>query len=262
MILELVFLAFVKFSCAFEGFVVRGDKAQIEYFAHSVFLSIRDFGGAYVCGSSILNQKILLTAAHCFESCSASNVNAFVGNAHKSRGLKYRVSSFKIHENYDEDEIKNDIGLAVLERPLALGDNVKRVAILKSPPNKKLAIVAGWGLIDEEDGVRSSWLHSSNQKVWTLSECRRVLPGIPTGSLCAGDTTETSYASEGDSGSALIINDYIQVGLVSFKRPDTTRGLVVYSNVSYFYNWIKLEQAIWRIHSLPHMVLHANDYAL
>ncbi|CAH4012602.1 unnamed protein product [Pieris brassicae] len=196
MIFELIFLAFVKFSCAFEGFVVGGDKAQIEYFAHSVFLSIRDVDGAYICGSSILNQKILLSAAHCFESCTVSNIYAFVGNAHKSKGIKYRVSTYKIHESYDEDHVTNDIGLAVLQKPLTLGDNAKRVAIVKSPPIKKLAIVAGWGLIDEEDGVRSNWLHSSNQRLWTLSECRRVLPGIPAGSLCAGDTTEESYASE------------------------------------------------------------------
>lgn len=43
--------------------------------------------------------------------------------------------------------------------------------------------------------------------------------------------------SRGDSGSALIINKYVQIGIVSYKTADYS--LVVYTNVSYFYNWIK-----------------------
>ncbi|CAK1544233.1 unnamed protein product [Leptosia nina] len=228
-------------SNAMEPFVVGGNRAAIEYFAHSVFLSIRDYQGSYICGSSILNQKVLLSAAHCFETCiSPGNIFAFVGNAHKSRGRKYQVSNFKIHENYDSNEVKNDIGLAILRVSLTLGASAKRVSIIPHPPAIKLGKVAGWGLIDETGGVRSSWLHSSTQRLWTLNKCREILPGIPNGCLCAGDTSEQSYASEGDSGSALVINGYIQVGLVSFKRPDTSRGLVVYTNVSHFYHWIRM----------------------
>ncbi|CAG4943733.1 unnamed protein product [Colias eurytheme] len=224
-----------------EPFVVNGDRAAIEYYAHSVFLSIRDYQGAYICGSSILNQKVLISAAHCFESCkNPGNVNAFVGNANRGKGKKYKVADFIIHELYDSHEVSNDIALAVLRVPLSLDKYVKRVSILKRPPPKKMAAVAGWGLIDEYNSIKSTWLHSTEQKVWTLAECRKVLPGIPKGCMCAGDTNENRYASEGDSGSALVINDFIQVGIVSFKRPETTRGLVVYTNVSYFYSWIKI----------------------
>ncbi|KAJ8726596.1 hypothetical protein PYW07_001294 [Mythimna separata] len=43
----------------------------------------------------------------------------------------------------------------------------------------------------------------------------------------------------GDSGSALVVRGYIQIGLVSYKMPDVSRSLVVYTNTGYFYDWIK-----------------------
>ncbi|PZC81238.1 hypothetical protein B5X24_HaOG213339 [Helicoverpa armigera] len=58
------------------------------------------------------------------------------------------------------------------------------------------------------------------------------------GTLCAQNRNLNSYASRGDSGSALVVRGYIQIGIVSYKVPKISRSLVVYTDTGYFYDWI------------------------
>lgn len=138
----------------FEGYVVDGDIAEIKEFPHAAFLYIECDEEpnvmSYSCGSSILNQAILLTAAHCLENCAvdSTTVTAFVGDKGKMRGSPYISYIFKIHEDYDTIRICNDIGLVRLEKPLRLGKAVRRVSLRRNPPYDKPAKIAGWGIVD------------------------------------------------------------------------------------------------------------------
>lgn len=42
----------------------------------------------------------------------------------------------------------------------------------------------------------------------------------------------------GDSGSALIVRRYIQIGLVSYKKPHISKSDIVYTDIGYYYDWI------------------------
>lgn len=42
----------------------------------------------------------------------------------------------------------------------------------------------------------------------------------------------------GDSGSALVVRGYLQIGIVSHKISDVSASLIVYTDVPYYYNWI------------------------
>ncbi|KAI8428259.1 hypothetical protein MSG28_002476 [Choristoneura fumiferana] len=145
----------------FDGYVVEGDFAEIRQFPHAAFLYIecgdeQSLIKSYSCGSSILNQAILITAAHCLGHCvvERSFVTAFVGHKEKMRGSPYKGSSFKIHEKYDTREICNDIGLVRLKKALKLGEAVRRVSLRRHPPYDKPAKIAGWGYIDEYETRR------------------------------------------------------------------------------------------------------------
>lgn len=134
----------------FEGFVVGGKFAKIQDFPHSAFLAISCLKRNYedfTCGSSILNQWILLTAAHCLESCrSGTRVIASVGSAKKTKGTFYSVAKFANHKKYDGDLMKNDISLVMLASHLVFSNTVKRIQLTQVGIYSEPAMLAGWGV--------------------------------------------------------------------------------------------------------------------
>lgn len=137
-----------------EGFIVGGSFAEIEKHPHSAFLTIHcvsDDGvtSGWICGSSIVNQHILLTAAHCLFGCSYnSHIGVNLGNENRQSGQVYFSYSFAIHEEYNPQSSANDLCLIRLEKPILLGKRASRVALMRRPPYSEKATVAGWGAID------------------------------------------------------------------------------------------------------------------
>lgn len=146
----LVFKLSLETKTQMESRVNNGERVPITSSPHSVFLTINSNLGTFVCGSSVINQKILLTAAHCIEYCVDNCVDssAYAGSATKKKGVKVNFLRTIIHEKYSRKKIKNDIGLVLLESPLLLGKSIKRVALLRKPPASRFATIAGWGLIN------------------------------------------------------------------------------------------------------------------
>lgn len=137
----------------FEGFIVDGETAEIEDFPHAAFLFVEctesgiNQNRYFTCGSSILNQVMVLTAAHCLVNCVAKStiITVHVANRKKKKGLAIKVSGFKTHEDYDAKTISNDIGLVKLANTLKFGKDVRRVAVMREPPYEERATVTGWG---------------------------------------------------------------------------------------------------------------------
>lgn len=134
----------------FEGYIVGGKYARIQDFPHSAFLMISCYKMEYrdfTCGASILNQLILLTAAHCFEDCEmGTKVLVSVGDRKKTRGKFYNVGKFANHGEYNGRIMKNDIAMAILTKPLVFSSSVKRVILSPNGIYEEPALVAGWGI--------------------------------------------------------------------------------------------------------------------
>lgn len=142
-----------KVMSKMEGMIVGGQYAKIEDFPHAAFLAIncvtRTESDNYSCGSSILNQVTLLTAAHCFEDCLASsNIAVGVAVERKRSSLTHLVSVFTIHPKFHSKKVINDVALAKLSYKLEFSPKVKRVVLVKNPPYNEEAMVAGWGIVD------------------------------------------------------------------------------------------------------------------
>lgn len=151
----------------FEGFIVEGRRAKIEDFPHSVFLYIECYIGyttTYACSASIINQVILLTAAHCLIQCQVDStfLVAYVGDCVAGGGSAYPNDNYKLHEKYDEDEISNDIALVKLNGEIKFEINVRRVSLMRDSPYEKYAKVAGWGYTDvsiKQNKIYFHYLH-------------------------------------------------------------------------------------------------------
>ncbi|XP_052758597.1 serine protease 52-like isoform X2 [Galleria mellonella] len=219
-----------------EGFVMGGDFTKIHQYPHSIYLNIA-CKASFICGGSIINQDLILTAGHCLEECKGQ-VDEFLqvkyGHEHLHSMKSTSISNFIIHEKYDELSLHNDICLVTTMRPIAMGKFVKRIAIMRSPNLDKWAYTAGWGVMNLKKDVSTVLKHTA-QKLQPANVCR-LLGTIPPGTFCAGPIKGQGAPDQGDSGSALIISNYIQIGIVSYKIK--RYSLVVYTNVSYHYNWI------------------------
>lgn len=138
-----------------EAFVVKGKPTRIENFPHSVYLE--SFCGTKItskCGSSLLNHRILITAAHCMplNNCSSHiSLTAQFGHEDKTKGIKTGVSSYILHEDYESSDyiLKCDIALVLLEKPVQLSSKISRVAIMRNAVRDgEIVTMAGWGYVD------------------------------------------------------------------------------------------------------------------
>ncbi|XP_047987196.1 chymotrypsin-1-like [Leguminivora glycinivorella] len=232
-----------------EGFIVGGEFVNsVNNFPHVAALVMSEEDSEEtLCGSSILNQKILLTAAHCL--ITAVNITAHAGTLDKYKGNIHRVDRVKVHKQYDDFTVANDIGLVRLKKPLSLGKTMKKVILMKKPPKVKMAEVAGWGLTNIQTGVFPRLLKYTTQKLWTHKQCKKVMKfpevpdfRLPNGKFCGGEmNARGNYPSFGDSGSGLMVSKNIIIGIVSCSAPTISQSLMMYTDVPYYYKWIKVE---------------------
>lgn len=150
-----IFCIISAINCQMQPFVVAGKCAKITKFPHSAFMKIYctnlDTGKEipWICGASIVNEKIVLTAAHCLSDCAGtSRAIISVGCSDKKGGISTTVLSFVVHEGYRDHKTANDIALAKTKTEFVFGPTVKRIALMEDPPYYEKAQIAGWGLIN------------------------------------------------------------------------------------------------------------------
>lgn len=142
-----------KIRCRMQGYIVGGELAQIVDYPYSTYLRMicAEEGIAWLCGGSILNQDLILTAGHCIVNCPNGDrlkIIISVGDSRINQGQRTTGSDYICHENYNDETVTSDIGLVKTKHKLDFSHKASRVAILRHPPESQTAEVAGWGLID------------------------------------------------------------------------------------------------------------------
>ncbi|CAG4984709.1 unnamed protein product [Colias eurytheme] len=222
-----------------EGRVIGGEYSTIQNFPHAVFLLIQSQDAIFICGSSVLNQMVLISAAHCFEILNKKSiVRAYGGHQDVEKvSLVRKAKRVYRHSKYSTRSIANDIALVKLKHELPLGGSIKRVIVRPTTPSQN-GVLAGWGAVDPDMNEFTYKLKAVQQKIQTRDACSRIGMLHP-GMICAGSFKRNdSRPAKGDSGSGLVTNDYQLVGLVSHVV-NAYPALIVYTNVSYYYKWIQ-----------------------
>ena len=99
--------------------IIEGTEANLHEFPYQVSLQWNFNNGSrarHFCSGSIINQRWILTAAHCLEEYTEDGwfeVVAGVNNiAHEEAGAQRRnVTRYEQHESYDLSAIRYDIGV-------------------------------------------------------------------------------------------------------------------------------------------------------
>ncbi|CAH1181758.1 unnamed protein product [Phyllotreta striolata] len=249
----------------------NGQNAELNEFPWMALLGYRSSKGVqFQCGGTIINERYILTAAHCIKSSqnpytvrvgeynlATRNdcVTMINGKVKCTPGVQnVAVEQNIVHPDYNSYTISNDIALIRVHKININLENIRPVCLpLGDLRNSKPSyyIVTGWGVVDIESGRTSDILQKVSLKTIDLKTCSNIYKSqsrvkLTEKQICAGGKNNQD-ACPGDSGGpiheATFFNEaarYIQQGVVSFgPRECGLEGYPgVYTNVAYYMDWI------------------------
>ncbi|XP_030554701.1 trypsin beta [Drosophila novamexicana] len=222
-----------------DGRIVGGTATTIGSFPWQISLQRN---GGHSCGGSIYNSKIIVTAAHCLQSVSASSLQIRAGSSYwNSGGVVVKVASFRNHEGYNANTMVNDIAIIKLSSALSFTSNIKSIGLASSAPaNGASASVSGWGTQSSGSSSIPTQLQYVNVNIVSQSVCGSSSYGygseIKSTMICAAASGKD--ACQGDSGGPLVSGGVL-VGVVSWGYGCAYSNYPgVYADVAVLRNWV------------------------
>uniref|UniRef100_A0A3B5ABU4 trypsin n=1 Tax=Stegastes partitus TaxID=144197 RepID=A0A3B5ABU4_9TELE len=226
--IHLVFALFLLISALLCPSAVLGFDDKIvggyECRDHSVPWQVSLNNGWHYCGGTLINERWVVSAAHCFKGM---DIELRLGEHHiryKDGPEQFIAPAAVIpHPEYDRYTINNDIMLIKLAEPATLND--------WNP------VPGVWLLVSTVGCLKC--LHCLDLPILAQEDCERSYPDRITESMfCAGFLEGGKDSCQGDSGGPLVCNGELQ-GVVSWgwgcaeeDRPG------VYAKVCHFTDWI------------------------
>jgi len=235
-------------SCGVEnvsGRIIGGSETRPNRYPWMVALVQPNQPRRQFCGGTLISDRHVLTAAHCFDQTNESGVHVVVG-AHRLSQVNpastIPVARILRHEAWNPQIMKNDITILVLARPVTFSDTV-RPACLPTQQMTQLNnfFVTGWGSLHPTQPVASDALMEVASPEIDINTCARRWQGVSTQTqICGGQYGRNSC--RGDSGGPLAsrVNGRVyHTGIVSFGPQVCANGdPAIYTRVSAYIPWI------------------------
>ena len=232
-----------------EGPVVAIVGGEITPDEWPMMVSLSNSAG-HLCGATLVDFDVVVTAAHCLDDTPASGLRAIIGRSDLStnRGESISISEAIVHPRYRKRAFDDDIAILMLSRP-SIYEPVEVIhtetAHLASPGTNAIAL--GWGALDDSsDPAYPTKLHRVDVPIVSNSVANRpqgyngqitsrmLAAGAPGKDTCGGDSGGPLFVK--DSGGELYL-----AGITSFGSREGC-GLVglpgVYTRISSYDSWL------------------------
>lgn len=233
--------------------IVGGQDAFEGEFPWQVSLHIKNT--AHVCGGSIINERWIVTAAHCVQDdvkikySQPGTWEVFLGlhsQKDKLTATKRLLKQVIPHPYYNAYTYDNDIALMEMESPVTFSDTIRPVCLPTATdtfPAGTSVFISGWGAT-REGGSGATVLQKAEVRIINSTVCNQLMGGQITSRMtCAGVLSGGVDACQGDSGGPLSFPSgkrMFLAGVVSWGDGCARRNKPgIYSNVPKFRAWIK-----------------------
>ncbi|XP_052853662.1 serine protease grass-like [Drosophila gunungcola] len=208
----------------------------------------------FVCGGTLITNKLILTAAHCVSSNAQliARLGEFSGVRKENypTTAEYQVNKLFRHSFYDMDTFANDIAILELATYVVYTYNIRPICILWDPLWKQyidgIPVLSGpvWGKPENED--ESNGLRVLDIRRQPPEMCVSGLSTIFTNQFCAGNSESNLCNVECSSPLGAVIPykntyRYVQIGIATTNQKCNTPS--VYTDVLFHIDFII---RVWR----------------
>ncbi|KAJ3584670.1 hypothetical protein NHX12_015165 [Muraenolepis orangiensis] len=203
------------------------------------------------CGGTILNNFLILTAAHCMNQSRSIYVilGEFDTKVKEERESVHNVEMVLIHKRYKPGTFHNDIALIKLSSPITFTKFILPACLPQKDFAEKVlmrqpqGVVSGFGRLGETQ-QQSSILQRLHMPFVDRATCMESsLFRITSHMFCAGYGDGKRDACYGDSGGPHVTpyrDTFFVTGVVSWGEGCARRGKYgIYTQVSKYIRWIR-----------------------
>ncbi|XP_068773120.1 suppressor of tumorigenicity 14 protein isoform X3 [Struthio camelus] len=236
--------------------IVGGQNSDVGEWPWQVSLHVK--GQGHICGASLISERWLVSAAHCFgylQGISYSNSKlwtAYLGltdqrNRNDANVQARAIKRIISHPNFNDYTFDYDIAVMELQEPVTFSSVVQPICLPDSThnfPAGKDLWVTGWGAT-VEGGSGATTLQKAEIRLINQTVCNELLSGqLTPRMMCVGILTGGVDACQGDSGGPLVSveasNRMFLAGVVSWGDGCAQRQKPgVYTRLTKLRPWLK-----------------------
>ena len=161
--------------------IVGGTETEVNEYPWQVGL-VQTGGRTPWCGGSLISDRHVLTAAHCTEFRTASDIQVLLGEHDTTDSVAdiRSISAINDHPSYDSGSLEYDYSILTLSDPVTFSRTMAPVCLpadVSSLYTGEVATVTGWGTTSS-GGALAPRLREVDVTVTSNAQCSNSYGGI------------------------------------------------------------------------------------